>query len=109
MRLFHCLLLFFSQPRSKHEVKLLNSAKRAVFPLFFAASVLVFPFDRKKRGFGATLDAVLTFMRASESRGDCCKDGSSPELRWCWRELCVGLSETRFSEPGAPAELLGLH
>lgn len=68
MRLLNCSLLFFP-PRSKYKVKLLNSAKRAVFPLFSAGCDAGISFQQKKRVFWATLDAVLTLAWASESGG----------------------------------------
>lgn len=69
MRLLDCSLPFFFSPRSKHKVKLLNSGKRAIFPLFSAGCDADISFQQKKRIFWATLDAVLTLAWASESGG----------------------------------------
>lgn len=68
MRLLNCLLLFFP-PRSKYGVKWLNSAKRAVFPLFSVGFGPGIPFQQKQRVFWANFDALFTIAWASEGRG----------------------------------------
>lgn len=50
---------FFFLSRSKYKVKLLNPAKRAVFPLFSLAAALAFPFKRKRGCFGSPLMLCL--------------------------------------------------